>query len=419
MSIEHHKVADPQNAEIMTTTVEAHEEMAPQNVTATMAITSKGHKNMAPENAVANKMKVVATTEEHTPDNAESVPQQNDSKHKSSFRKKRDKRKEKKRKKAEKEVKAQEEQEERDRSEEEREELEYEDFQYGNMSMEAELQERINDKIQAMDRVFESEIQNPQLKRAVLDQQLDEVWAKLTTEQQKSIRGYTADIKKYKGNPFYITMNNLLRKGLYKEGGGEDKKLQNDNQDHDPATKTKQEDDYSEIEKSKQNYAAVTNCIHALKKAELPQDMVFIRETNLQALLNALNLKPSEDERDLSIPIMKNMDKYNDGSQVVFDRGFLSTGAFPSPGLRGKVEWLIQGHAGDQALFIANHSHFEHENEVLFQAGTLFRILKICPPGTGGVIYNGLQQDTWKVYMETTGADPLSGENIGYFENVW
>ena len=413
MSIEHHKVADPQNAEIMTTTVEAHEEMDPLNITGTTAMTAMDHTMKGSENVVANKMKAVATTEEQTPDNAESVSQQNDSKHRSSFRKKRDKRKEKKRKKAEKEVKAQEEeQEERDRSEEEREEFEYEDSQYENMSLEAEMQEEINDKIQAMDRVFESEIQNPQLKRAVLDQQLNEVWAKLTTEQQESIRAYTADVKKYKGNPFYITMNNLLRKRLYKEGGGEDIVLQNDNQNNDPVTKTKQEDDYSEIEKSKQNYAAVTNCIHALQKAELPQDMVFIRETNLQALLNALNLKPSEDERDLSIPIMKNMDKYNDGTQVVFDRGFLSTAAFPSQGLKGKVEWLIQGHAGDQALFVANHSHFVHENEVLFQAGTLFRVLKICPPGTGGVIYNGLQEDTWKVYMETTGLDPLSGENV-------
>ena len=370
MSIEHYKVAGPQNAEIMTTTVEAHEEMAPQNVTATMAITSKGHKNMAPENAVADKMKAVETKESHTSDTAEPASEIKDTKQKADYkRKKKDK-----------------------QGEESREKIKPREKE--------KKQKEIDKKIQTMNKALlkqgnvGSKETGKSWFRKTLDKKSESIWNKLTGKQQTSIIGYTAIKQWAKGHPYFTTMNNILRKGMYEEGGGVDAILEHDNPD---------DHDYEVVEISKQNFDAVTDCRNALKKSKLHKDMVFRRGTNVETLLAMLGLKPQEYGADLSAPVRKNINKYNEGNEIVFDRGFLSTTPFVDAGFVAnqpdKVEWIIQGHAGDQALFVANHSRFENEGEMLFQAGTIFRLLRICPPGTEE------NQVGWKVYMETVHTD--------------
>ena len=405
MAIKHQEKIGPQNAvATMTTTTQEHENMDPQNAVATMTTTDKDHEIMAPQNAVANKMGAFATKEVDTPDNAEPASKSNNQKHKSVYQKKREKRKKKKEEKeAAKKYEQKAQLQERSRVAAmdnvfiPPKEFEYSDPKAGKIILKAETQEEINDKIQAMDREFE--YPNSQFKKDVLDKQTDTV--KLIQKEQDAIRAYTVAPEHAGSKPCYVTMNNILRKRVYKEGEGEE-----DTSDTD-------------VEKSKQNYDAVTDCINALQKSKLPQDMVFRRITDLKALLGMLRLEPSPGE-NLEVPIKKEIDKYNEGNEIIFDRGFLSTAAFSNSNidaflyddLRDQVEWMIQGHVGDEALFIKKYSMYKTEDEMLFQAGTQFRLLRICPPGAGGVIYkrkNG-QQKIWKVYIETVGLEPLRGK---------
>ena len=199
-------------------------------------------------------------------------------------------------------------------------------------------------------------------------------------------------------------MNAILRKGLYEKDKGDDTPFQRGAAD-------------DVVEKSKLNYDAVTNCINALKKSKLPLDMIFRRGTSMITLLYMLRLNRSDDPKEWMKQLRKDLDLYNEGTNVILDRGFLSTASFPNAGLDGEVEWIIQGHAGDEAFFIGEESIFWEEGETLSQAGTKFRLLKICPPGTGGKIYMGDQKTTWKVYLETiTDFAPLRGSKK-HFEN--
>ena len=210
MSIEHHKVAGSQNAEIMTTTVEAHEEMAPQNATATMAITSKGHKNMAPQNAVADKMKAVETKESHIPDTAEPATEINDTKQKADYkRKKKDKQEEKSQEKI-------------------------------KLRERKKKQKEIDKKIRSMKKSLASqgdvgsERTGKSWFRKTLDRKSEEIWNELTGKQHVSLSRYTLAKELAQGHPYFTTMNNILRKGMYKEGGGVDAILEHDNpDDHD------------------------------------------------------------------------------------------------------------------------------------------------------------------------------------------
>ncbi|MGN0413056.1 MAG: ADP-ribosyltransferase [Lachnospiraceae bacterium] len=256
---------------------------------------------------------------------------------------------------------------------------------------------KIEDNIERMDREFEAELKNPQVKRAVLAKHHNEVWNSLTDEERTSLKNYTYDYKTSDGHPYFTTMNAILRKGLYEKGKGKDTPFQRGAAD-------------DVVEKSKLNYDAVTNCINALKKSKLPQDMIFRRGTSMITLLYMLRLNNSDDPKDWMKQLRKDLDMYNEGTNVIMDRGFFSTASFPNTGLDGEVEWIIQGHAGDEAYFIGEESTFWEEGETLFQAGTRFRLLKICPPGTGGKIYVGDQKTTWKVYLETiTDFGPLRG----------
>lgn len=320
----------------------------------------KEQRNMGPQHTVASRMKAFAAKVLHTPDNAEPALKLNDQKHKSAYQKKKDKRKIKHKILAMDEV-----------------------FLEQGKVEESDFQSRIDKVFDEQEEDKDKDEESVSPFRIVLDNQTVDVWNKLTTEERDSITAYTADHRTAKGMPYFKTMNGILRKGLYEEGKGIDMQLKEGGKD-------------VVVEKSKQNFDAVTDCINALKKSALPHDMVCRRGTDLQTLLCMLG----NDEAS----IRKNINKYNEGNTIIFDRGFLSTSPFPNAGLPGKVEWRIQGHAGDEALFIGKKSHFPIEGEMLFQAGTRFRLLKICPPRT--------EEQPWKVYMETASElKPLRGKD--------
>lgn len=273
-----------------------------------------------------------------------------------------------------------------------------------HLSEEERNQREIDEKVKAIDRglVLQGTIEigenaRKSLFRRALDRTSERIFKKLEKTQQDSLHDYTAAEIMSQGRPYFTTMNSVLRKGTYKESGDIE------------AIRAEQKaihKEYNATELSKVNFEAVTNCRAALKQSRLSRDMVLRRATNLDTLSMMLGLKPGTDKEATRAQIEKNIARYNQGEDIVFDRGFLSTTPFANAGFKNEpdnVEWLIQGHAGDQALYIANHSYFPNEGEMLFQAGTIFRLLRVCPPGTEA------GQVVWKVYMETVHTD-LEGE---------
>lgn len=269
-----------------------------------------------------------------------------------------------------------------------------------HLSQEERNQIEIEDKVKAIDRGLSlqgtieiGENAKRSLFRRALDRTSERIFKKLEKTQQDSLHDYTAAEIMSQGRPYFTTMNSVLRKGTYKESGDIE------------AIRAEQKaihKEYNATELSKVNFEAVTNCRAALKQSRLSRDMVLRRATNLDTLSMMLGLKPGTDKEATRAQIEKNIARYNQGEDIVFDRGFLSTTPFANAGFKNEpdnVEWLIQGHAGDQALYIANHSHFPNEGEMLFQAGTMFRLLRVCPPGTEA------GQVVWKVYMETVHTD--------------
>lgn len=139
--------------------------------------------------------------------------------------------------------------------------------------------------------------------------------------------------------------------------------------------------------------------------------MVFIRRTNKITLFSMLGLDLLKDENELEEQIKEKVESYNEGKYVILDRAFLSTSLNPNQPFEGNVEWIVKGHKGKEALFLGEHSKYWQEEEVLFQAGTRFRLLKICPPGTAEKIYKGDPKTTWKIYIETIPElEPLRGQ---------
>lgn len=386
------------------------------NATATMPIQVEPQRNMGSKHIVASRMKAFARKVIHTPDNAELAPELHDTKHKSAYQEK----KEKRIKKEEEEFKQNPENwPELSRIQAMKKEfypqreVENSDSLFGKDVLNIQNSDAGNvpltemdrdEKIQAMDKAMDTELKSTwdvrktQIK-ALVNLREGVLKNDLSDAEWNSLFGYTADKEKSKGMPYFRTMNSILRKKLYKEGKGTDTELKDGDTD-------------DVVEQSKQNYEAVTNCINALKKSKLPQDMVFKRYTDLATLLCMLNLDLSNDQIAMEKQLEKVIDMYNEeGNRLIFDRGFLSTTTKLNVKFPGNVEWIIQGHANDEAFYFGGKSNFGDEGEVLFQAGTCFRLLKICPLETGGKIKKGKDQITWKVYMETISKkEPLRGK---------
>ena len=384
------------------------------NATATMPVQVEQQRNMGSKHIVASRMKAFARKVVHTPDNAEPAPELHDQKHKSAYQEK----KEKRIKKEEEAFKQNPEnwpELSRIQAVEKKfypqREVKKPDSLFGKDVLNIQNSDAGNvpltemdrdEKIQAMDKAIDTELKSTwDVRKTQIEALLkrrDDVLNDLSAAELNSLIGYTADINNSNGMPYFRTMNSILRKRLYKEGRGTDTELKDGDTD-------------DVVEQSKQNYEAVTNCINALKKSKLPQDMVFKRYTDLATLLCMLNLDLSNGQMAMEKQLEKVIDRYNEeGNRLIFDRGFLSTTTRINVKFPGNVEWIIQGHANDEALYIGAKSKFGEEGEVLFQAGTCFRLLKICPAETGGEIKKGEDQITWKVYMETISKkEPLRG----------
>lgn len=327
----------------------------------TAAMTAQNQNTMASGNAMASKVVAPGTEMLYTWAHVESPPVVKEQEHKSSFQRKKEKRRKEEWKKAL-----------RPKIEELR------------LDEEERRKSEIREKTTAMHSalVNQSKRDNFEFKKDLLVDPSEEIWTELSKQEQNAIIAYTG-IEEI----CYSTMNAILRDGSYKKD------------------KTNFDANHG-IEQSKRNYDAVTNCISALKKSKLPKDMVFRRGTDLQTLSFMLGINLSNGNEDIGTQIKKHIDKFNNGEQIVVDKGFFSTSPIATGGLPGEVEWIIQGHEGDEALYVDNYSDNHGEEETIFQAGTRFRVLKIETnekTGTG----------KWNVYLETLpGLEPLRGENI-------
>ena len=226
-------------------------------------------------------------------------------------------------------------------------------------------------------------------------------------EQHKAIIAYTKEEGKETAIS-YNSMNAILRDKSYRPGEGVEP-------EYDEKTKL-----MTNAHLTKDNFKSVEKALSALQSTRLKEDLVFRRGTNFSSLVRFLGIKPTGSvEGDMKL-IREKLSDINSGSYMGQDRAFLSTsplhdGGFPAGGFSGKsngVEYVIQGHKGDEALYLDPYSACKGEGETLFQAGTKFRIVKVCPPEEGReiTVKRGNTTGHWKVYMETIpGVEPVRG----------
>lgn len=309
---------------------------------------------------------------------------------------KRQKEERKRQERAEREERAQREAEEqRQREEEEQREQEEQERAARWREEQSRLMDDMDASIEHQGTVKEARL------KPVLGDYTETILQELEEEEIRALTAYTKEARE-PGEITYRSMNRILRNTTYQKGGG----LEGEG--------------YS-VEESKENYKMVEKTIEALSKTKLPQDVVVRRGTNLSALLRFLNLEVSPDNDTMKDyqTLAEQYRRFNDGNFVGFDRGFLSTspyrnGGFFTGGIHADigVEFVIQAHEGDEALFLQNISNSANEAELLFQAGTQLRIIKICPPAERKLLKG--QLGSFKVYLETVkDVKPLRGENEG------
>ena len=169
-----------------------------------------------------------------------------------------------------------------------------------------------------------------------------------------------------------------------------------------------------------------------LKKCR--NDKVFVVNrgvTNMNALYHMLGMKPlynkvNEDniEDTINDAINKLNELQKDGKDVILtDPGFISTStdannALASPDrIENGIEFVIKVNKGTSCANITNLSKFPEENEVLLNAGTKFRLIKVYTCGKAtfdGLDYrppsyltaNNMKEEnladySLKIYLET------------------
>lgn len=114
-------------------------------------------------------------------------------------------------------------------------------------------------------------------------------------------------------------------------------------------------------------------CKKALSKLSFDED-VYVRrgsdKTSLAGIISTISGKSIGEEE---INISKNMKSLI--GQVVEDKGFMSTTPLEDAGFAPNgVEYVIKLPKGTNAAYVAPISEFEHEQEILIQAGTRFVI---------------------------------------------
>ena len=171
--------------------------------------------------------------------------------------------------------------------------------------------------------------------------------------EQTAVRRYTTyhtGFKSYlfeQGTCYYKLMNQALEAGNYQNG-----KLMDENV-----------------------YHSVSNLRDFLNKCEVPQDMAVIRYVQSQTLLRMLGnrFKSVED-------LLRRKNEVSQGNLIAKDNAFFSStimqGGAGDFALR-PVELRVLVPKGTHAFYAEAHTAHPDEKELLLQAGTHFRVLKV------------------------------------------
>ena len=215
---------------------------------------------------------------------------------------------------------------------------------------------------------------------------LDEDKNAKADEQKLLDIGIKKQVKAYTGRK-YKAYNRYLRDHSYSKISEEDKK---------------------DVELMKQG----------LKQMKIDHTIIVNRGLpNIRGLANMLGIKPDVPAYDLSPDEMEKVIKQSvehiqknqkEGKEIILtDPGFVSTSYNPNnpfADMNTGIEFVIKVNKGTEAVNLATLSTYSHEKEILLNAGTKFRFVKMYYSGTYKV--DGL--DYRKTTVEQTGKeDPI------------
>ena len=103
-------------------------------------------------------------------------------------------------------------------------------------------------------------------------------------------------------------------------------------------------------------------CTEALRKAKLPEDVIVRRGSDYNMLKELGSYEMTEQNKNRVI------------GGLVRDKGFMSTSPSPNGGFSGNIEYVIKVPKGSQAMYVANISAYESEQELLINRGGKFMI---------------------------------------------
>lgn len=199
----------------------------------------------------------------------------------------------------------------------------------------------------------------------------------------------------------FASMNTVLRKGAYDEHGG------------------KEMNESGVVYESKLNMEYTTRMLKLMDRVSLPDDTLSFRYVSLHALCRVLGIRTPEgaDNDTFRTLLMNQMGKTNKEHPVVSDSGFWSSTPIPHPTYADNpVRFFIYAPEGTKALY-ADSIYTQDgtgigetsEYELLFQAGTKFRVLKMEPNPDNPNMRMG-DGPMFNVYLEATGEydNPLS-----------
>lgn len=238
-----------------------------------------------------------------------------------------------------------------------------------------------------------------------------EYCSNLLDKKKSSLYDYSLESTDYN----YKSMNKALRSDIYLKKKG-----------------IKTQTDKSKKHLEKENYDRISSIIETLKDKKTDKDIVLSRTSNIIGMGIALGIvKPSEltGDEDADTQKIESMleneeflEELNLGKTMSYDKGFVSTTAFRNGASyfkyqnsplkkHNRVEFKIMSHAGTNALYISSLSKYQNtdEEEVLLQAGTPLRILKVVPETFVDPILQ-IKLKKYIVYAETTEINPLEGK---------
>lgn len=216
----------------------------------------------------------------------------------------------------------------------------------------------------------------------------EHVMGEIDRQKISAVKDLTGLVKNYTGN-YFGKYNNALR-GMPKEG---------------------EEDYLDDANKMKEK----------MKNLKINRDVMVMREVRgLDTLANMMKLElKEEDKKDpskLMEAIQKKIGEQKGKDVILSDPGFVSTTYQPGVKFLSQeetgIEFIINVKKGTQAVNVSNASEHD-EKEILLNAGTKFKLVKIYYNGTGGEERPlcgeqldgkknySMNKKIWKVYLET------------------